>query len=161
MRRLVALMLACAGGSACAERIPEPNVVPTLPHVSWAIASEGPDERERMVCQSDPRSDCVIAASSKERRMLAVVHLYLHPAAAEAKYVGTMQVGFLNGSPGDRHEAKVDATVKPKDPPANVTLTGVVTEKPGVYAMTISLAAMSPSTNRKQSISEKIQVTVK
>lgn len=161
MRGLVVFMLACAGGSACAERIPEPTVVPTVPHVTWTIASEGQDERERIVCQSDPRTDCVMAASAKDRRMLAIVHLYLHPAAVETKYVGSIQVGFLNGSSNDRHEAKVDSTVRPKDPPANVTLTGVVTQKPGVYTMAISLEATSGAGGGPQSINDKIQVTVK
>jgi hypothetical protein len=45
--------------------------------------------------------------------LLALRHLYYHPAATETKYSGSAQVGFFDRP----HEIDSNITVKPGDPP--------------------------------------------
>lgn len=148
--------------ASCAERIPEPVVVPSVSHISWLIASQTREGQERTVCQSDPRTDCVLSAGTADTPAFATVHLYLHPAKSqETKYSGTMQVGFMNGSSAEPHDTTINSTVKPGETPTNVSVTGIVTAKPGVYAVTLAVVARSPGTKGEQSIRETILVTVK
>lgn len=114
------------------------------------------------MCQSDPRTDCVLSAGTADTPAFATVHLYLHPAKSqETKYSGTMQVGFMNGSSAEPHDTTINSTVKPGETPTNVSVTGIVTAKPGVYAVTLAVVARSPGTKGEQSIRETILVTVK
>jgi len=152
------LMASCA---ACAERIPEPVVVPTVPHVSWLVAVQTASGQERTVCQSDPRSECVLPASTADDRTVATVHLYLHPVkSGETKYKGSMRVGFMNGAAAEPHDSKVDSTARPGDTPTNVSVTGIVTTKPGAYTITISLVATLASGSPLE-LRDTIPVTVK
>ncbi len=159
--RTSALMLVLAVTGGCAERVPEPVVVPKVPHVSWVIAVETTNGQERVVCQSDPRTECLLPSSTRDRRTLATVHLYLHPSTAETKYVGTMRVTFLDGSSAEVHETKVDSTVGVRDAPVGASLTGIVTERAGSYSMTIALTATSPAATNAHEIQDTVQVTVK
>jgi len=154
-----AVLLSIASG-ACAERIPEPAVVPSVPHISWLIASHEGNGNEQVVCQSDPRTECVLPVGSGETRRMATVHLYLHPSGIETRYVGTMQVGFMNGSP-EPHDTRVNSTVTPGSSPVNVSVTGLVTSRPGTYPMTIALSAETSTTQRPLDIRETLSVTVK
>lgn len=83
--------------------------------------------REQLLCQSDPRTSCVIPVSTPTAKRLATVHLYLHPSSGDTKYSGAMRVGFFNGSETAVHESKVDVLVKATDGPYNVSVTDLVT----------------------------------
>lgn len=91
---------------------------------------------------------------------MVTVHLYLHPSTVQTKYVGAMQLGFLNGS-AEPHETRVNSTVKRGSSPVGVSVTGVLTSKPGTYPMTIALTAETSSTQRPVDIREMLSVTVK
>ena len=160
MPRVLALMAVLISScAACAERIPEPVVVPTVPHVSWLIAVQTPNGQERTVCQSDPRNECGLPASTPADRTFATVHLYLHPVKSGAtKYSGTMRVGFLNGSAAEPHDSKLDSSVSPGATPTNVSVTGLVMERPGAY--TIALVATS-SGGTSVALRDTVKVTVK
>ena len=158
-RILCAALLSIAVGG-CAERIPEPVVVPSVPHISWLIASHQGDGNEQVVCQSDPRTDCILPVGSANTRRMATVHLYLHPSAIETRYVGTMRVGFMNGSP-EPHDTRVNSTVKPGSSPVNVSVTGLVTSRPGIYPMTLALTAETSTTQHPLDIRRSLSVTVK
>lgn len=148
--------------AACVERIPEPVVVPPLPHVSWLIASQTREGQERTICQSDPRTDCVLSTGAANAPAFATLHLYLHPAKSqETKYTGRMQVGFMNGSAAEPHDTKINSTVKPGETPTNVSVTGIVTRQPGVYAVSVAAVATSAASKGEQPIRETISVTVK
>ena len=159
-QRLALATVLIGSCASCAERIPEPVVVPTVPHVSWLIAVQTPSSEERTVCQSDPRNECILPVSTVDKRTFATVHLYLHPVkSGETKYSGTMRVGFMNGAASEPHDSKVDSTVSPGDTPTNVSVTGIVTEKPGGYTITISLLATS-SSGTSLKLRDTIDVTV-
>jgi hypothetical protein len=91
---------------------------------------------------------------------MATVHLYLHPSVTQTKYVGTMQVGFLNGS-AEPHETRVNSTVRRGSSPVNVSVTGLLSSKRGTYPMTIMLTAETSSTQPPVDIREMLSVTVK
>ena len=147
--------------TACAERIPEPVLIPTVPHVSWLIAVQTPNGQEQTVCQSDPRDECILPASTSANRTFATVHLYLHPVkSGETKYSGTMRVAFMNGAAAEPHDSKVDSTVSPGDTPTNVSVTGIVTQKPGAYTVALSLLA-TPATAKSLELRDTIGVTVR
>ena len=153
-------IITIASCAACAERIPEPIVIPAVPHVSWLVAVQTPNGGERTVCQSDPRNQCVLPASTSENRAFVTVHLYLHSVkSGETKYSGTMRVGFLNGNAAEPHDSKVDSSVGPGDTPTNVSVTGIVTQKPGAYTVAISLIA-APATGKSLELRDVIPITV-
>lgn len=155
-------VLAVLVTGSCAERIPEPVLVPSVPHVSWVIASQTREGQERTICQSDPRTDCVLSAGLPDAPAFATVHLYLHPAKRqETKYSGTMQVGFMNGSAAEAHDTNINSTVKAGETPTNVSVTGIVTQQPGVYAVSVAVVATSAASKGEQSIRETISVKVK
>jgi hypothetical protein len=158
--RLVAAFTLLVTACGCAERIPEPVIVPSAPHISWLIAVHSGNDNEQTVCQSDPRTDCVLVSATAGARRMVTVHLYLHPSTVQTKYVGAMQLGFLNGS-AEPHETRVNSTVKRGSSPVGVSVTGVLTSKPGTYPMTIALTAETSSTQRPVDIREMLSVTVK
>ena len=61
----------------CAERVPEPVLVPhDVPHISWNIHSGDAEyARRSVVCQSDPRTECVVPASREGQKVFATVHI--------------------------------------------------------------------------------------
>ena len=154
----VVLIAWCA---ACAERIPDPIVEPTVPHISWLVEVQTASGQERTVCQSDPRSECVLPASTADNRTFATVHLYLHPVkSGETKYSGTMRVGFLNGTAAEAHDSRVDSTVSRGDSPTNISVTGIVARTTGAYTVAISLVA-APASGSPLELRDTIPVTVK
>lgn len=102
-RRLiaVAIFFGFIGAGCGGHRIPEPpGAHPGVPHISWAIhAGTADDPEQLLVCESDPRSECVVGASRKDKPFFATLHLYLHPATSETTYTGTVQVGFFASGP--------------------------------------------------------------
>src|SRR5258705_12210054 len=104
MRILSIIVSTIAAGvltSTCGMRIPEPGGIPPgTPHISWIIMSGDGDNPDRdFVCQSDPRSDCVLPVSRPDGQIFSDVHFYYHAAGAETKYTGSIGIGFFRGSP--------------------------------------------------------------
>ena len=144
--------------SACDKRVPVPaGATRGTPHVGWVIMSGDADNPDReFVCQSDPRTDCVLPASRPDNQAFTDVHLYFHPASAETKYVGTVQIGFFEGAAP--HEVKPNVTVKPGGPVARSSVAGIVSSTPGTRALTIAIVADSGTPRQiQEDIPDKIQ----
>lgn len=156
---IVAVCVLIVVAAGCARRIPEPVGGRTgSPHVGWVIMSGDSDNSDRdFVCQSNPRSECVIPVDGPDARVLSHVHLYYHPAAAETKYAGSILLGFFS-SP---HEIKPNLTVKPGDSPGNQSVASFVSSKPGNYTMTVAVVATSVASGATQEIREQVPVTVR
>ena len=87
MRSNVAVALAVITTIAgCGRKVPEPVPHPPNPHISWEIKVGDQDNPDKTsVCKSDPRSECVVPATTPERQVLATVHVDFHPATVETK----------------------------------------------------------------------------
>jgi hypothetical protein len=135
---LFAVTLAAVLTAGCGARVPGPsNVAPGTPHVSWVIMSGDRDNADReFVCQSDPRTDCVMPASRPDAQAFADVHVYYHGAGAETKYHGTVAIGFLEGS------------------------SAASTAKPGTYAVTFTMTATVADTGKTHPIQQSLPVIV-
>lgn len=163
MRLLKWCFVACIGAIfavACAKRVPEPPTVrQDQPHVSWQIRS-GPTGDENTVCQSDTPTNCLLAATTAQRRSMATIHLYLHPTLVDTTYRGTMSVGFFDEATPGAHQTNVNTTVKANGSPGNVSVTGIVSPRPGTYRLTVSLRAQSGVDQTGQNVREEVQVRV-
>ena len=143
----------------CARRVPERAGGPKdSPHVGWVIMSGDSDNSDRdFVCQSNPRSECVVPVDRPDARVLSHVHLYYHSASAETKYTGSVRIGFFDGA----HEIKPNITVKPGDSPGNQSVSNFVSSKAGSYIMTIAVVATSVPSGAAQEIREQVSVAVR
>jgi hypothetical protein len=161
MRRLSIIVATIAVlTSACATRVPKPaGIAPGTPYVSWIIMSgdrDNPDQE--FVCQSDPRTECVIPASRPEAQVFSDVHIYYHGTGAETKYTGSIEIGFFQGGP-ESHRIQPNITVRKADSIANQSVVGIVTATPGTYAVTFAIVAAV--TGNSQPIREQVPVAVK
>src|SRR5690242_1241883 len=130
--RVVAAVLFFFASAGCGMQRPRPiEGNAGAPQVGWVIMSGDSDNPNHdFVCQSNPRSDCVIPASGDGTKTNAAVYFYYHPAAVETRYTGTIQLGFLEGASAS-HQLRTDFTVKPKDSAANQNVVGIVSSTPG------------------------------
>ena len=160
-RSLVAL-ISVAGLVGCGTRVPEPAVnMPGTPHVSWIIMSGDSDNADReFVCQSEPRTECVIPVSSLDDPVFSDVHVYYHGAGEETRYTGTIQVGFFKGSAAVP-TLKADIAVKKSESIMNQSVNGIVTSTPGMYSLDFNVAATVTDTKKSQPIREQVRVVVK
>lgn len=140
-------------------RIPKPVGGPKdSPHVGWVIMSGDADNSDRdFVCQSNPRSECVLPVDRPDARVLSHVHLYYHAAAAETKYTGSILLGFFSSA----HEIRPNLIVKPGDSPGNQSVSSFVSSKPGSYTMTVAVVAASVPSGTTQEIREQVPVIVR
>ena len=161
-RWLAMLALVAILGSACAKRVPEPiGVAPGTPHISWVLMYGDRDTADReFACQSDPRSECVLPASKPDAQVFSDIHFYFHGAGAETRYEGTINKGYLQGTP-ESHISQTNITVQKNESITNSSTTGIVTSTPGTYSVTIALTATVMDTGKTQSIRESITVVVK
>lgn len=161
-RRVVAVVLTAVVTGACGKRIPEPaNVAPRTPHVSWVIMSGDRDNPDReFVCQSDPRTDCVVPVSRADEQTFADVHIYYHGAGAETKYEGTIDVGFFQGVQAVR-TMQTNLVVKKDESITNQSMTSIVTDTPRTYPVTFALTARVTDTGKTQPIRLSFPVIVK
>ena len=151
------------GGSClflgCAERIPpRPAGAPGAALVGWVIMAgdrENPDQD--FVCQSSPRDECVLPVSRPDQRAFAHVHLYFHPAAADVRYTGSVQIGFFESAA----DVNPDVLVNAGGPVGNHSVTGIVTPNAGAHAMTIDVVAAPTAAGSDQQIRERVTVLVK
>ena len=146
----VSLLLA-----GCGKRVPESTTTPPgIPRVGWVIMTgdrDNPDDD--YVCQSGPRTpQCIVAASRPDHQVFADVHFYFHPAAADTKYTGTVEVGFMRrrSSPSECHRES-------RGQPGATHGVGLVSSAPGPYTMTISVVAEGA---QRRTIHEQVQVEV-
>ena len=159
--RWAALMI--VGGSSllwgCAQRVPpRPPGAPDAAVVGWVIMAgdrENPDQE--FVCQSSPRTDCVLPVSRPDRRAYSHIHLYFHPAAVDVTYTGSVQIGFFESAT----EVKPDVAVNASGPVGNYSVTGIVTDAASRRAMTIAVVATAKASGSTEQIREQVPVVVK
>ena len=164
MRRLSVIVVTAAAvlASTCAKRPPQPSgVAPGVPYVSWVIMSgdrDNPDQE--FVCQSDPRTDCVMPVSRADAQVFSDVHFYYHGAGAETKYTGSIDVGFFQGSPATR-QIQANTTVPKTEKIMNHSVTGIVTATPGSHPVRFALVATVTGSATGQPIQADVPVLVK
>jgi hypothetical protein len=143
----------------CAKRIPEPAGGHTdSPHVGWVIMSGDAENPDRdFVCQSTPRTECVVPVDRPDERVLGHVHLYYHAGSTETKYTGSIRIGFFD----QPHELNPSVTVKPGSAPGNQSVSNFVSTKPGTYTMSVAVIAASTQTGQTQNIRDQVSVIVK
>lgn len=148
---------------ACANRhVPDPpSVVSGEPHTSWWLgAGTAQNPEQQRICQSSPRTSCVISVTGQQRQVFATLHLSYHPAATDTTYAGFIRIGFFEGSP-ESHDLKVNATVKARDSQANQSITDIVSSRPGTYPVDLSIVATSTPSGKTQNIRDEFNVMIK
>lgn len=159
---LIVLAIVSASSAACARRVPPPaGLAAGTPYISWIIMSgdrDNPDQE--FVCQSTPRSDCVVPASRPDAQVFSDAHFYYHEAGADTKYAGTIDIGFFQGS-RESHEVKTDIIVKKNELITNQSVAGIVTSTPGTYAIVFDFVATVTDTGKSVPIREQVSIVVK
>lgn len=153
------VVLCVASFFGCVRRIPEPAADHTTPQISWVIQAGAEFARQRVVCRSDPKSECVIPASSQTATQFASMNLYLHPTQVPTAYRGSLEVTFFETATGV-YGTPVDRTVEPGASPVGITVSGLVRQKPGQYVAAIGLIAY-PSGQTAREIRDAVNVVVK
>jgi hypothetical protein len=126
--------------------------------VGWVIMHGDADNPDReFVCQSNPRSECVVPVDRPDARVLAHVHFYYHAAATDTSYTGAIRIGFFDRP----HEINPNIAVKRGDSPGNQSISDFVSSKPGNHAMAIDVVATSTQTGQTQNIRDQVDVTVR
>jgi hypothetical protein len=138
----LALAVAVALTAACATSEPKPSTRPNgRPQVGWVVMSGDRDTPDRdFVCQSEPRNECAIPASSPDDQVFTHVYFYYHPAAVETHYEGSIQIGFLQGDPA-ANPLRVNATTPTGGKPVNQSIIGIVTNRAGSYPIRVAVDA--------------------
>jgi hypothetical protein len=159
---VAAVAIAAVLASTCARPVPKPaGVAPGTPHVSWVIMSgDGDNPDQEFVCQSEPRSECVIPVSRPDAQVFSDVHFYYHGPGVETKYTGSIDVGFFQGSAASRTIA-ANTTVPKTESIMNHSVTGIVTATPGSYPVKFALVATATGTGASQPIRADVPVLVK
>jgi hypothetical protein len=144
----------------CGKSIPEPMVHDGTPHVSWTISTGDDDNYEKtLVCQSDPRTECVATARRGNERLLGHVDFYCHPASGLTTYTGTVRIGFFDG-PAETHAMAVNMPVDSDEKPVSQSTTDLLSSAPGTYSMVIDLVATSAS-GQKKAIRQDVKILLK
>jgi hypothetical protein len=143
----------------CAEhRVPKPVGDPALPRVGWVIMHGHKDNPDaEFGCQSHPRSECSVHASTPENQSQSEVHLYFHSTASETKYTGFVRIGFFSDA-ASASGATPQITVKPGDV-GRQSVVGIVTDKPGTYTFSVDITAVMANGGERQ-VREDIPVVV-
>jgi hypothetical protein len=159
---LIGAMVASVLTATCAKKAPRPvGVARGTPHVSWVIMAGDRDNPDQdFVCQSEPRNDCVVSMSRPDAQVFSDVHVYYHGTGTETTYVGSVHIGFFRG-PAESHNIQTNMTVQKTDRIANQSVTGLVTETPGNYAVLFSLVATSTGTGTNHPIQAQVPIVVK
>jgi hypothetical protein len=158
----IVLLAAAVLTSTCTMRVPRPAPAASgAPAVSWVMMSGDSDNADGgFVCQSEPRNDCVIAASRPDAKVFSDVHLYYHSGGGETKYEGTIDVGFFEGSPAS-HRTPTSVMVRKGEAITNQGIIGIVTATPGTYQVTIAVTATVTDTGQRQPIRQSVPVVVR
>jgi hypothetical protein len=153
--RLSAPLLLLA--AACAKHAPEPTPHPSAPHVTWSIAEGYGGEKE--ACRSTKEPSCLLDLSGvAPNRRFAVFHLFLHSAAADTRYAGTANIGFIGQVGQAGHASKIEWVVPRGRNPINFSTTGIV-RSPGTYFVDVSLTA-TPAKGSGTPVPLKIHIQV-
>ena len=120
-------------------------------------ARDNPDAE--FACQSTGPRECVLPASRLETRVFTDIHLYFHGAGKETTYLGSYRPEFLNDGDESPHEFPIRTTVKGEEQIANHSVTGIVTTKPGRYALRLAVDATTGagSTPIREEIPVRVQ----
>ena len=164
MRNAGLVLLMCWGAvglGACASRVPhQVGGQRGMPHLSWVVMAGDRDNPDaEFVCQSDPRTDCVLTASRPNAQAWAIVYLYYHGVGEEIRYTGAIQIGFFAGPATEAHEVRPNIVVKGNDIMHQSVLDDV-TATPGPYAMTFHVVATTVA-GQPQPIDDLVHVVVK
>jgi len=117
--------------------------------------ADNPDRE--FVCQSNPRSECVVPVDRADARVLAHVHVYYHAASTDTTYTGSIRIGFFD----QPHEINPNIIVKRGDSPGNQSISDFVSSTPGHHAMSIDVVATSTPSGQTQNIRDQVDVTVR
>jgi hypothetical protein len=155
---LVVFLLATSG---CARPVPRPtDVAPGTPYITWIIMHGDSDNPDReFACQSTPRNDCELPASTQQEQVVSHVYLYYHGAGAETTYAGSAQIGFFRGASAVS-SGRTNITVRKNETITNQSTTGIVTNTPGTYALTIAFDA-TVDKGKSQPVREEVSVVVR
>jgi hypothetical protein len=118
------------------------------------------DADSDFVCQSNPRTECVLLLGDADTELFSNTHFYYHGAGGETKYSGSVQLRFLHG-PEDTQRVPVNITVKRSEEVGRQSVLGRVATKPGAFMMTIDLVATVVDTGKNQSLREDVRVVVR
>jgi hypothetical protein len=156
------LIVSCIIVSGCARRVPKPaGIAAGTPFVSWVFMSGDRDNPDReFVCQSTPPGECVMPVSTPDDRVFTDLHFYYHGAGGETKYTGSIQIGFLQGSP-EANRVSVNITAPKDGAITNLSVVDAVTSTPGTYTVTFDVVATSVATRKSQPIRDQVSVLVK
>ena len=153
----ILLGAATAGCAGAGHRISHTATDESMPHISWDLRS-GREGEERPVCDSTQAAPtCVLQASTEQRRSTVTVHLHLHGASGAVNYVGVVRMPFL-GAEGLSPEFSL--TVPRGSQPVGRTTIGLVTPKPGKFAMEIGIDAFSEANRVPTAIRQRVPVIV-
>ena len=135
-RLRIVLLSALAFGCVRRPAVP-PDVSPGTPYVSWVIMSGDGDSPDRdFVCQSYPRTDCVIPASRLQNQVFSDAHVYYHAAGGETKYTGSFLIGYFQSTSAAKG-VQANITVAKNESIGNQSVVGIVTSTPGEYEITL------------------------
>jgi hypothetical protein len=145
--------------TACAKRVPSATgTPPTVPRLGWVIMRGDRDNPDaEFVCQSEPRTDCVLPQSRPGQETHTEVHFYFHSAVTDSTYTGRIEIGFLTAG-GRPYEITPTVTVKKGDRARSTSVLGVVSSSAGPYPMIIRLVAEGDGMRRE--ISDEVPVQV-
>jgi hypothetical protein len=155
----VAVIVALAG---CARRAPVRAGVPDgTPYVSWIIMHGDRENADaEFSCQSTEPAECVVPASRADAQVFSDVHVYYHGVGSETTYVGSYQVGFFQSATAGPQDIATRITVRGNRKITNESVMGIVTSKPGTYALRFSLDASMPGSTVTHPVREDVRVTV-
>ena len=150
------LFSAACGGYAPVHTTPDES----RPHITWEIRTGGEFGDDEFVCGSaKPAARCTLTANTNEGRKFVMLHLYLHAATAQTNYVGTWRAPFLQGWTAKDYR-DVSGTVRPGDDEYDVSVSGIVTDKPGSYSFSVLLDGAQEGVATGHRIVLDIPVTV-
>ena len=147
--------------TGCAHRMPAATGGPPgSPRVGWVIMAGDRDTPDQdFVCQSNPRSECVLPHSRPDNQVFSHLHFYFHPASTDMRYGGSIRLGFFTNS---SYELKPDLTVEAGDEAGNHSVVGIVTDRPGTYTMAVAVEAVGTNgIGGVHQIRENVQIVVK
>ena len=150
---------ACLG---CGTRVPPPSVgaPPGTPRVSWVVMAGDRDNPDaQFICQSAPRTACVLTASRPNAKVWSTVYVYYHGVGAEVTYGGAIRVGFFEGPATESHEIRADSTLKANENIAHQSVVDDVATTPGTYTLAFDITATTG--DHSQPLRETVSVLVK
>jgi hypothetical protein len=124
------------------------------------MAGDRDNPDAQFVCQSDPRTACVLTASRPNAQVWSSVYFYYHGiSAGDVRYTGSIRVAFFEGPATEMHDVHPNILVKKGDDVMRASVLDDVTTKPGTYALMFDVLATAGSVTTP--IREAVDVVVK